>query len=72
MKAGAVTSNGMRGAIAVLQRTPGQRVRMDDDPIQELWNVRQLLREQRHEVDYSPPQLWVPQPGPQTDAITTR
>ena len=26
MKAAAVTSNGMRGAIAGLQRTPGQRV----------------------------------------------
>jgi|SoiMethySBSTD1v2_1073268.scaffolds.fasta_scaffold542876_2 hypothetical protein len=49
MKAAAVTSNGMRGAIAVLQRTPGQRVPMDDDPIQELWNVRGLLWEQCHE-----------------------
>jgi hypothetical protein len=49
MKAAAVTSNGMRGSIAGLQRTPGQRVPMDDDPIQELWNVRGLLREQCHE-----------------------
>jgi hypothetical protein len=62
----------MRSAVTALQHAQKRLVPMDDDPIQELWNIRQFLREQRHEVDYSPPQLWVPQPGPQTDAITTR
>jgi hypothetical protein len=45
MKAAAVTSNGMRSAVAVLQRTEGQHVPMHDDPVEELWNIRQLLRE---------------------------
>jgi hypothetical protein len=30
------------------------------------------LPEQRESVHYSPPQLWTPQPGPQTDAIVAK
>lgn len=74
MEAATMKSDGerMRSAATALQHAQKRLVPMADDPIQELWNIRQFLREQRHEVDYSPPQLWAPLPGPQTDAITTR
>jgi hypothetical protein len=39
----------MRSAVTALQHAQKRLVPMDDDPIQELWNIRQLLREQCHE-----------------------
>jgi hypothetical protein len=51
MKAATMKSDGerMRSAVAALQHAQKRLVPMADDPIQELWNIRQLVREQRHE-----------------------
>jgi hypothetical protein len=35
----------MRSAVTALQHAQKRLVPMDDDPIQELWNIHQLLRE---------------------------
>jgi hypothetical protein len=34
-----------RSAVTALQHAQKRLVPMDDDPIQELWNIRQLLRD---------------------------
>ena len=39
----------MRSAVTALQHAQNRLVPMADDPIEELWNIRQLIREQRHE-----------------------
>ena len=39
----------MRSEVTALKHAKKRLVPMDDDPIQELWNIRQLIREQRHE-----------------------
>jgi hypothetical protein len=39
----------MRSAVTALQHAQKRLVPIDDDPIQELWNIRQLHREQRYE-----------------------
>jgi hypothetical protein len=51
MKAATMKSEGerMRSAVTALQHAQRRLVPMGDDPIEELWNLRQLLREQRHE-----------------------
>jgi hypothetical protein len=51
MGAATMKSDGerMRSAVTTLQHAQKRLLPMADDPIEELWNIRQLIREQRHE-----------------------
>ena len=51
MRAATMKSDGerMRSAVTALQHAQKRLVPIDDDPIQDLWNIRQLHREQRYE-----------------------
>ena len=51
MEAATMKSDGerMRSAVTALAHAQKRLVPMADNPIQELWNIRQLLREQCHE-----------------------